>query len=150
MPSGERTMKKGIESKNDASTIGKESHAFHSEKMALLRTLGEQESFYFYEAIGKPTGIVARNLSDFLDKVKVVKSESLVFHFRRGDFQNWIDKTLGDPVLAKKLAGISSSKSPTTIRTHICKIIRSHMGELNTLSREISIANTGTAISIRT
>ena len=53
----------------------------------ILRTVDDQEAFYFYEAFGKPTGKAARNLSDFLDIVKSVKTESLMFHLQRGDFR---------------------------------------------------------------
>lgn len=142
-------MKRSMISKSGTRGSKKQSPELNVGKMAPTRTVGEQESFYFYEAIGKPTGHVARSLSDFLDKVKMVKSESLIFHLKRGDFQNWVDKTLGDPVLAGKLADISCSKEDT-IRTNICKAVKSHMRELSTLSQEISFTDNGTAISIRT
>ena len=56
----------------------------------ILRTLNNEEAFYFYENINKPTGQSARNLNEFLEKVKSVKLESLVFHLERNDFKNWI------------------------------------------------------------
>ena len=77
----------------------------------VLRTVGSQEAFYFYEAIGKPTGETARNLNEFLDKVKTTKAESVRFHLQRKDFQNWVEKILGDAKLAKDLGRISKSNA---------------------------------------
>ena len=59
-----------------------------------LRTLNNEEAFYFYENINKPTGQSARSLNEFLEKIKSVKLESLVFHLERNDFKNWIKNTL--------------------------------------------------------
>jgi len=104
-----------------------------------LRTVGEQEAFYFYEAIGKPTGEVARNLSEFLEKVKSAKSESLTFHLQRNDFQNWVKKTLGDSKLASELGRISSSNSDE-IRNCICETIDNRIKELKDFSTAVVIA----------
>ena len=75
----------------------------NAEAIRILRILRDEEAFYFYEAIGKPTGENARSLSDFLEKIKSVKLESLLFHLQRKDFQTWIKKILGDSKLARKM-----------------------------------------------
>ena len=69
----------------------------------LMQTVDDREAFYFYEAIGKPTGTSVRNINDFLQTIKTVSLESLAFHLERGDFQSWITKALGDPKLAGNL-----------------------------------------------
>ena len=74
-----------------------------SQSAKALRTVGDKEAFYFYEAIGKPTGQNAKNLNDFMEKVKTIKAESLAFHVQRKDFQNWAEKILGDAKLAREL-----------------------------------------------
>jgi hypothetical protein len=71
-----------------------------------LRTLNDREAFHFYEDVGRPIGMSARNLNDFLQKTESVKVGSLVFHLQRKDFQNWIKDTLGDTELATKLGRI--------------------------------------------
>jgi len=101
----------------------------------ILRTVGDQEAFYFYEAVGKPTGEIARNLYEFLEKVKSVKSESLLFHTQRKDFENWIGKTLGDSKLAVKLEEISSNNDD--IRTILYRTIENRMKELGEPSTAI-------------
>lgn len=106
----------------------------------ILRTVGEQEAFHFYEDIGKPTGHMARNLSDFLDKVKSINSESLMFHLQRDDFQKWIEKTLGDSQLAKKLRKISCSNS-NDARMSICRAVENRIKELGDSSASVLVGD---------
>jgi hypothetical protein len=110
----------------------------HEEAAKVLRTVGDHEAFYFYEAVGKPTGEVARNLSDFVDRVNSVKSESLMFHFQRKDFQNWVGKILGDSKLAEELERISASNSDD-IRAKIHETVENRMRELKESSAQISV-----------
>ncbi len=93
----------------------------------VLRTVGDREAFYFYEAFGKPTGEAARSLPEFLNKIENAKSGSILFHTQRKDFQSWIENTIGDAKLAKKIGTISSSNvnhARTKIRTNIENRIR--------------------------
>jgi len=113
-----------------------------------LRTVKDQEAFYFYEAVGKPTGELARNLSDFLNKVKVVKAESLVFHLQRGDFQNWVANTLGDSKLGKDLAKISPSDD-NNARLNVCKTVEGRIDELKESCLAISIEDERTVVPVR-
>lgn len=116
--------------------------------VSMLRTVRDEEAFYFYEAIGKPTGEVARNLSDFLDKVKSVKTESLAFHLQRSDFRNWAQKILGDAKLAQKLEGISVSNGDE-IRTNICNAVENRIKELSTSSAIVHVGNNSILLPAR-
>ena len=116
-----------------------------TEAVKVLRTVRDQEAFYFYEAIGKPTGEIARNLSGFLDKVKSVKPESLVFHLQRKDFQNWIKEILGDSKLARKLGRISSSDSDD-IRTKICENVENRIKELTKSPTALMVEETSAVL----
>jgi hypothetical protein len=75
----------------------------------ILRNVPPQNAFYFYRAIGAPTGAAARNLNDFLGILNTIDLTSLQFHLGRGDFENWV-KMLGDNTLAKQLAGLKEKK----------------------------------------
>ena len=97
--------------------------------MRFLRTVNPSESFHFYEAIGKPTGQNASNLTEFLETVKSVKTESLQFHLERKDFQNWIEKTLGDTTLARRIA-VTSTKHEGNIRAKIQSTLEKRIKEL--------------------
>jgi len=105
----------------------------NTEAIRILRTVKDEEAFYFYEAIGKPTGESARSLSDFLEKIKSVKLESLLFHLQRRDFQKWMKKILGDSKLARKIGMISPSYSED-LRTKIHTIVESRVKELGEAS----------------
>jgi hypothetical protein len=100
------------------------------EATRILRTVGHGEAFFFYEAIGRPTGESARSLSDFIEKVKSVKLESLLFHLQRGDFQNWIKKTLGDFRLAREIGAVLPSNGEDA-RIKIHSIIEKRIKELD-------------------
>ena len=75
----------------------------------VLRSVPPQNAFYFYRAIGTPTGAAARNLPDFLGVLNTIDLASLQFHLGRGDFENWV-KMLGDNTLAKQFAGLKEKK----------------------------------------
>jgi len=70
--------------------------------------------FYFNESatIVFPTGIVAHNLSEFLQALKYVDSSSIYYHFYEGrihgihgpdDFSVWLKEQLGETELSEKL-----------------------------------------------
>jgi len=101
----------------------------NAEAIRILRMVRDEEAFYFYEAVGKPTGESARSLSDFLEKMKSVKLESLLFHLQRKDFQNWIKKTLGDSKLARKMDRIPPSHDDA-LRTRVHSIVENRIKEL--------------------
>ena len=75
----------------------------------ILRSVPPQNAFYFYRAIGAPTGAAARNLPDFLGILNSIDLASLQFHLGRGDFENWL-KMLGDDTLAKQMAALKDRK----------------------------------------
>jgi hypothetical protein len=133
-------MKKAISHKGGKKkeNRNKQSPKVDQEAVRLLRTVKDNEAFYFYEAIGKPTGEVAKNLLDFLEKVKCVKSESLVFHLQRGDFKNWIQNTLGDAKLAKRLASISPSGDDDA-RMRLYKATENRLKELKEPSVTVAV-----------
>jgi hypothetical protein len=101
----------------------------NAKDVKILRTVGDEEAFYFYEDIGKPTGESARSLSDFLEKIKSVKLESLLFHLQRKDFQTWINKILGDSKLARKIGRIPPSHDEE-LRTKIQAAVESRIRKL--------------------
>jgi len=141
-------MGKAVISKRDSKERKRQNPEAAAEAVRALRTVKDQEAFYFYEAIGKPTGQLARNLSDFLNNVQVVKSESLAFHLQRGDFQNWVANTIGDSKLGKELAKISPSDDDNA-RRNVCKTVEGRIEELRESSLTISIEDERTIVPVR-
>jgi len=85
------------------SEVSLERSLSREEVSKILGTVAYERAFYFYIGIGKPNGEFAISLSDFCNKINGVSSESLAFHLKRRDFQNWISEVIGDIELAKRI-----------------------------------------------
>jgi hypothetical protein len=127
-------MKKAIKSKKRNKKSNKKQHVEIDMQTAnILKTVTDQEAFRFYEAIGKPTGQIAKNLPDFLEKAKTVTPQSIMFHLERKDFRNWIERTLGDTELAKKLGKLPLTND-NDAKTNLCRIVENRIQELTSPS----------------
>jgi hypothetical protein len=73
-----------------------------------LRIIQHAKGFHFYTAVGDYCGVSVHSLEEFADALQYVCSEAIVFHFERGDFQNWIRDVIGDNELAKKIDDIKT------------------------------------------
>jgi hypothetical protein len=71
-----------------------------------LRVIPDALGFHFYTAIGDYCGVSAHSLEEFADALQYVCSEAIVFHFERGDFQNWVRDVIGDDELAKRISDL--------------------------------------------
>jgi hypothetical protein len=101
----------------------------------VLRSVPPQNAFYFYRAIGAPTGAAARSLTDFLGIINTIDITSLQFHLGRGDFENWI-KMLGDNTLANQIAGLKDKKlRGEALRTELSDTLRSRLDSLQKSSQ---------------
>jgi len=96
----------------------------------ILRSVPPQNAFYFYRAIGAPTGAAARNLPDFLGILNTIDLTSLQFHLGRGDFENWL-KMLGDDTLAKQVATLKERKlRGEDLRVQLVDIVQVRLASL--------------------
>jgi hypothetical protein len=71
-----------------------------------LRTVSHAKGFHFYTALGDYCGVSAHSLEEFANALQYVCSASIVFHFERGDFQNWIREVICDAELAQSIDAI--------------------------------------------
>ncbi len=97
-------------------------------KPSPLRVLSGKEAFYFYSSEGMSLGESAESLEDFLEMLTTICDESIDFHLGRGDFEKWIDGTLGDKTLAKQVAelrvkGLKGDRARTELSIVISKRI---------------------------
>jgi len=102
----------------------------------VLRPLSENEAFHFFEDVGKYTGKSACNLAEFCAMAKTVDKRSILFHFKRHDFERWITETLRDPMLARRISNIKEPKSEERLRTQIHKLSKKRLEELNKRCRK--------------
>ena len=96
----------------------------------ILRTIPPDQSFLFFEDIGKYTGRLAANLADFCENMKTIDIASVTFHFERGDYERWVRETLHDAELARKLKRMKKSISGEQLRNRILRSVRKRLNEL--------------------
>jgi hypothetical protein len=102
----------------------------------VLRTVPNENAFYFYLGEGSPSGIKASSLQEFLNRIESATPDSLYFHSQRHDFENWV-KMLGDPTLAKQMQTVSSQQlSPDELKSKLVRIVRMRVGKLKKLAHE--------------
>jgi hypothetical protein len=71
-----------------------------------LRIITRAKGFHFYTSVGDYCGVSVCSLEEFADALQYVCSDAIVFHFERGDFQNWIRDVIGDAELAQSIDDI--------------------------------------------
>ena len=131
-------MRKEPKLNKEIKTREVKARARYAKAIRTLRTLSNGEAFYFYEDVGKPTGEHARSLRDLLGRIESVKLESLIFHFKRNDFKNWVENTLEDPKLGKKLEKIHFTPD-VRLRAEVWLVVRDHLKELEVTSDPMTI-----------
>ena len=102
----------------------------HKKTSEILRTVPYEKGFHFYTNLGYFTGKTATNLDTFEKTLQVVSADSVNFHFQRGDFIKWIEDTLGDIVLAKRIGLIKLPYSAEELRKELLAIVQTRITEL--------------------
>ena len=100
-------MKKKRKKIKKKTTEKKKSNPLANIAKSALVTLPNERGFNFYTDFNRSTGVVARNLPEFISALKKVNLASIEFHTKRKDFSKWISKTLKDKALANYLARMS-------------------------------------------
>ncbi len=98
----------------------------------ILRTVHFDHGFHFTEN-GEYTGVTATSLDEFASKLQTVDVHSVLFHYPRGDFQRWIEDTLGDKALAERMCFIKPDIEGEPLRKQLLKIVRSRLSDLKAL-----------------
>lgn len=100
-----------------------------TETSKILRSVSLEQGFRFSTEKGN-TGITAISLSDFNAKLETIDVNSVLFHYPRGDFQKWINDTLGDKDLANRMCFVQTGLSGEHIRKHLLRITQKRITEL--------------------
>jgi hypothetical protein len=79
--------------------------------------------------------VTAVSLADFAEKLLKVETDSILFHYSRGDFQAWIKTALGDERLALRISKMQSDLSPENLRNQLLKLVYKRIIELSRISR---------------
>jgi hypothetical protein len=103
----------------------------------ILSHVPNEQEFRFYTALNKNTGESAASLEIFAQKLEEISIESVKFHFQRGDFQEWIQHTVGDNVLAEQIHQTSNQNSNEDLREKLLETIKVRIEKLKRLHSEI-------------
>jgi alpha-amylase len=105
----------------------------NSNKQKILRSVLFEKGFHFFMDSREYTGITSTSLSEFDEKLKIVNARSVEYHFRRQDFQRWINYVIGDVELATRIARLDKQLSSENLRKELLKIVRKRIRELEKL-----------------
>jgi len=96
----------------------------------ILRTVPRHEGFQFFRGLGDSTEKVATNLTDFVEKMRIVDIRSVNFHFKRQDFEKWIRDVIGDAELSRRISRMRKEAHGEKLRNEIIQIMKARLGEL--------------------
>lgn len=99
----------------------------------ILRVVLPEQSFNFMTEAGVYMGLSANSLEDFRSKLETIDVNSVAYHYYRGDFQRWIESTLGDRDFANKLCFISTEIAPEQLRGELLKLLDKRITDLKSL-----------------
>jgi len=99
----------------------------------ILRVVLPEQGFNFMTEAGVYMGLSANSLEDFRSKLETIDVNSVAYHYYRGDFQRWIESTLGDRDFANKLCFISTEIAPEQLRGELLKLLDKRITDLKSL-----------------
>jgi len=118
----------------------KEQNISKSKIVKILSTVPHDKGFHFFSDLGRNMGETATSLEMFAQKLERIDADSVQFHFQRSDFQNWIQTTVGDGVLAERIDHVSGQLPVEDLRNELVKAVQKRQSQLRILLGE-SIAS---------
>src|SRR5450756_1557747 len=100
-----------------------------SYKEKILGTVSFEHGFHFSTEKGVYTGTTAISLAYFAQKLETIDVNSILFHYPCGDFQKWIEETLGDNELANQMCFIKTGISGEELRKQLIKLVQKRIYE---------------------
>jgi mannose-1-phosphate guanylyltransferase / phosphomannomutase len=79
---------------------------------SLSAMLPEEKAFHFWNG-ERYLGVRARTFIEFLDTLHYIDNSSLAYHFKRGDFSNWVEHELHDSWLADQMRHLETDTDKT-------------------------------------
>ncbi len=104
-----------------------------SDASTILRVVPYEKGFRFSTKDGVYTGITATCLEDFASKLENADVDSVLFHYGRGDFQYWIEDTIGDRKLADQLSSVNTGLPGDQLKKQLTDMLHKRIDELKSL-----------------
>ncbi len=108
-------------------------NAVEKNSSTILRVVPFESGFHFSTEKGTYVGVTATSFEDFALKLRSLDTDSLAYHYYRGDFQRWIDNTLGDVDFANRLCFVKRNLSGEQLRLELLSMLDSRIRELRGL-----------------
>lgn len=105
----------------------------NANKQKSLRSVLFEQGFHFFTDSREYTGITATSLCEFEEKLKIVSTQSVEYHFRRRDFQRWISDVIDDTELVAQIAHLDPQLSSEKLRKELLKIVHKRLREVEKL-----------------
>lgn len=115
----------------------KEQDISDSKIVKILSSVPRDKGFHFFTDLGQDTGETATSLEMFAQKLEKINANSVMFHFQRKDFQNWMQTTVGDGVLAERINHVSGQRPVEDLRSELVKTVRERIAQLRLLHGEL-------------
>jgi hypothetical protein len=100
----------------------------------ILSPVPYEQGFHFFLPDGHYSGETATSLCSFLSDLHHLDTQSIRFHFERGDFQKWLRTTIGDEELAKRIESLAKNTPEETLRQQLAEIVQKRISELQLIS----------------
>jgi hypothetical protein len=110
--------------------------ALPKEAWRVFMSVPSEKCFHFHTgpSLNKFTGISACNLSDMIEKVKMIDVKALEFHVPRGDIETWVRDVLGDDELAERIKQIREQNlMGEDLRNRLSSLIEIRCKELTSI-----------------
>ncbi len=115
----------------------KEQNISDSKIVKILSRVPNNKGFHFFTDLGQNTGETATSLETFAQKLSKINADSVKFHFQRKDFQNWVQTTVGDGVLAERISHVSGQLPVEDLRSEIVETVQKRISQLRLLHGEL-------------
>jgi menaquinone-dependent protoporphyrinogen IX oxidase len=102
----------------------------------LLNTVPFENRFQFYTELGKNTGITASGTVEFAEKLQTIPLQSVTFHFHRRDFQTWLQTSVYDEELSRRIDKINLPQNDEDLRKELTKTTQERITELKNLMEQ--------------
>jgi len=96
----------------------------------MLRTVLYAQGFHFFMPDGHYTSKTEMSLHSFLIDMKSIDTQSIKFHFDRGDFQKWLRTTIGDEDLALIIGKLDEKIPEENLGEKLADIVQKRISEL--------------------
>jgi Family of unknown function (DUF5752) len=96
----------------------------------ILSPVPYEQGFHFFMPDGHYSGETAMSLCIFLKDLGRIDTQSIRFHFERGDFQKWLKAAIGDEELAQRIDKIDKTAPDEVLSQQLAEIVQKRISEL--------------------